>query len=154
MINEEGINLMQYLRNMDQRTLRYIGIGLIAVGAFAALRLWFLLPLLVLGGVGAFLYVERRREGRIAAAVQSGLWLVGMGVLLLINFVFPGVLLLAGASLLLRGHEAQADQRVSEVLGRLGVQLPATGQPAGAHNVAIEHSAAQSEPNTGETTRL
>jgi hypothetical protein len=146
--------MMQYLRNMDQRTLRYFGIGLIALGVFAALRLWFLLPLLVLGGVGAFLYVERRREGRIAVAVQSGLWLVGMGLLLLINFVFPGVLLLAGASLLLRGHEAQADQRVSELLSRMGVQLPAAKRPAGAQNVAIDHSSAQAEPNTGETTRL
>jgi hypothetical protein len=147
--------MMQQLRNMDQRKLRYLGIGLIALGTFAALRLWFLLPLLVLGGIGAFLYVERRREGRIAAAVQSGLWLVGMGVLLLIQFVFPGVLLLAGASLLLRGHEAQADQRVSELLTRMGVQLPAAaGRPAGAQNVSIEQSGAQAEPNTGETTRL
>ncbi len=147
--------MMQQLRNMDQRKLRYLGIGLIAVGVFAALRLWFLLPLLVLGGIGAFLYVERRREGRIAAAVQSGLWLVGMGVLLLIQFVFPGVLLLAGASLLLRGHEAQADQRVSELLTRMGVQLPGTtNQPAGAQHVAIEQGSAQAEPNTGETTRL
>lgn len=148
--------MMQQLRNMDQRKLRYLGIGLIAVGVFAALRLWFLLPLLVLGGIGAFLYVERRREGRIAAAVQSGLWLVGMGLLLLIQFVFPGVLLLAGASLLLRGHEAQADQRVSELLTRMGVQLPAAAghQPAGAQQVAIEQGGTQAEPNTGETTRL
>jgi hypothetical protein len=78
-----------------------------------------------------------------------------MGLLLLINFVFPGVLLLAGASLLLRGHEAQADQRVNELLSRMGVQLPAAaGRPAGAQNVAIDHSSAQAEPNTGETTRL
>jgi hypothetical protein len=76
-------------------------------------------------------------------------------VLLLIQFVFPGVLLLAGASLLLRGHEAQADQRVSELLTRMGVQLPAAaGRPAGAQNVSIEQSGAQAEPNTGETTRL
>jgi hypothetical protein len=139
---------------MDQRTLRYLGIGLIALGVFAALRLWFLLPVVILGGVGAFLYVERRREGRTAAAVQSGLWLSGMGLLLMIDFVFPGVLLLAGASLLLRGQEAQADQRVSEALARMGVQLPAAGQPNGARSVAIEHSATQPEPNTGETTRL
>lgn len=145
-------------RNMDQVKLRYLGIGLIVLGVMAALNLWGLIPALVLAGIGGYLYVERRKEGRVAAAVQSGLWLVGMAALLLIHFVFPGVLLLAGASLLMRGHEPEVDRRVNRFLAGFGVNLPPMGQaPAQAapmqtaQNVPYEE---EERATTGETTRL
>lgn len=158
------------MRKLGPTKMRYLGIGLIVLGVFAALRLWWLLPAVILGGVGTFLYIERRREGRIAAAVQSGLWLLGMGALFLLQFIVPGILILAGASLLIRGREHEVDHKVSAWLTRMGVQLDApynipttysanipmpTVQPPSI-NPAPNPGATVPEPapNTGETTRL
>jgi predicted membrane-bound mannosyltransferase len=153
------------MKNMDTKKMRYLGIALIALGVFAALNMWSLLPVLILGGAGAYVYTERRKEGRFVAGVQGGLWLVGLAVLLLIDFVFPGVLLLAGASLLLRGHEYQADRKVSRLLARLGVRLPTTAEAAASATPTFANppvrredtpQAAQDEAtaSTGKTTRL
>lgn len=86
--------------------------------------MWGLLPVLGLSAAGAYLYTERRRAGRIGAAVQSGLWLIGLAVLFLIEFVTPGIIILAGLSLLARGREAELDARLVRLLAKLGVQVP------------------------------
>lgn len=146
---------------IDYRQSRYLGIALIAIGVFAVLRLWWILPTAILTAAGMYLYMQRRQVGRTNEAVQGGLWLVGLGVLFLINFLFPGVLLLAGASLLLRGREHEVDMRVQHVLARFknnrnGASVPST------HNVPVH--AAQPDPQpqaqqedtatTGKTIRL
>jgi hypothetical protein len=154
-------------RNMDQKHVRYLGISLIVLGVLALLNWWGLIPVLILGSVGAHLYTQRRLEGRVPMAVQSGLWLIGMAVLFLLNFIFPGILLLAGASLLVRGHEHEADQRVVNVMRRLGVHLsptPARGMTAAsaaptiqqtpADQTAAGTSSGDQEPSTGKTVRL
>lgn len=156
------------MQNLDKTKQRYLGIGLILLGIFMVLRLWWLVPVVVLGSLGVYIYMQRRREGRIAAAVQSGLWLMGLALLLLFKFFFlPGVLLLGGASLLLRGREGQADQHVVHLLARFGIHLPT--RPGGLVHVAAapmvptgEQPPAQTpdagdepqQPVTGKTTRL
>jgi hypothetical protein len=153
-------------RNMDQKHVRYLGISLIVLGVLALLNWWGLIPVLLLGSVGAHLYTQRRLEGRVPMAVQSGLWLIGMAVLFMLDFIFPGILLLAGASLLLRGHEHEADRRVVNFMGQLGVQLspaPARGMTAASAAPAIQQapvdqpaggSGEDQEPSTGKTVRL
>ncbi len=158
------------LKNTDQKTLRLLGIGLIVLGVVFALNLWSLLPVLVLGSVGAYVYTMRRKEARVVAAVQSGLWLMGLALLFLVDFVFPGILLLAGASLLLRGREPQVDQFVTGILARIGVRFPAISSAQPNQNASvvagtpssqqppsyptIPNTPEQSEPQTGQTTRL
>jgi hypothetical protein len=161
--------MKNFWKNLDQDKRRYLGIGLIVLGIFVALNLWGLLPVLILGGLGSYVYTERRKQGRIPAAVQSGLWLVGLATLVALQFVFPGVLILAGASLLIRGREYDVDSRVVDFLGKMGVNVPvAPNAPIQAAHVPYAPPApsqpyqAQETPeqgqgqaaNTGETTRL
>jgi hypothetical protein len=155
------------LKKMNPQQQRHLGIALLVVGILIALRLWWMLPAAILGGIGAYLYIERRKQGRVAAAVQSGLWLVGLSLLLVLDLVFPGIFLLAGGSLLLRGREHEADRRVSGWLSRVGIHVGAVGAgdphaqaplaPA-AQTPQAQQPDAQAEqvnvPNTGETTRL
>ncbi|NJK81655.1 MAG: hypothetical protein HC893_11230 [Chloroflexaceae bacterium] len=154
------------LKNMDRQKATLIGIGLIVLGVVIALDLWALLPVLVLGTLGGYLYRQRRIEGRIGAAVQSGLWLIGLAFLFLIDFVLPGLLILAGTSLVVRGREPEIDRRVTALLARVGVQLSTTQYTSNALAVPVQpapQAAApqpqaevkQDEPaNTGETVRL
>lgn len=137
--------------NLDRRQAQYIGIGLIAVGVFMALRLWWLLPTLALAGGGVYLYMQRRQQGRINEAVQYGLWGLGLGLLFLLQFVFPGVLVLAGVSLLLRGRERQIDNQVQQLVGRVNSRRNGKHTPAPPTQVAIVE---EDKPATGETTRL
>jgi hypothetical protein len=135
--------------------------------------MWGLIPALVLGGLGAYVYTERRRQGRIEAGVQSGLWLLGVALLLVIRFFFPGILILAGASLLMRGREHVVNRKVEEFLDKMGIKLPSpyNGQNPITHAPSassVQHTPAQqaphtpdqeqaqtaSKPSTGETTRL
>ncbi|NJL04595.1 MAG: hypothetical protein HC911_06735 [Chloroflexaceae bacterium] len=109
---------------MDRKTTVIIGTSLIVLGMVMAFGLWGLLPVLGLSAAGAYLYTERRRVGRIGAAVQSGLWLIGLAVLFLIEFVMPGIIILAGLSLLARGREAELDAQLVRLLAKLGVQVP------------------------------
>lgn len=111
---------------MDRKTTVIIGTSLIVLGIVMAFGLWGLLPVFGLSAAGAYLYTERRRVGRIEAAVQSGLWLIGLAVLFLIEFVMPGIIILAGISLLARGREAELDAQLVRLLAKLGVQVPGT----------------------------
>jgi hypothetical protein len=105
--------------NLNTQQTRMLGIGLIALAVVIIFNLWSLIPVALLAGGGAYIYRRERSAGRINSAVQGGLWGIGLAVLYLIDFVLPGVLLLAGASLLLRGKEEQADVRVQSTLRRL-----------------------------------
>jgi|HigsolmetaAR202D_1030399.scaffolds.fasta_scaffold00005_16 4-amino-4-deoxy-L-arabinose transferase-like glycosyltransferase len=95
----------------------YVGIALIAFGVVALLNLWWMLPIAFFSFIGYRFYTERRNRGQFAEAVQGGLWGFGLALLYLVGF-WPGLLLLAGASLLARGRESQIDDKVQELLGR------------------------------------
>ena len=146
--------------NLTQQQARYAGFALIALGAVAFLDLWWAIPLALLAGGGIAIYQRQRALGRTGEAVQALLWGVGLAVLLLLGTVFPGVLLLGGASLLLRGREAQADARVQAVAARFArrrapavTAAPAAPQaPAARQPVTIVPATEQ--PATSETVRL
>ncbi|MBC8161982.1 MAG: hypothetical protein H7Z42_12265 [Roseiflexaceae bacterium] len=135
--------------NKQQNVL--LGAALVALGLIWWLNLSWLVWPAALIGLGAVAYQQRRQLGDTVAAVQAGLWLVGLGLLFLLNFVFPGVLFLAGASILARGREQRIDDRVQRMLGNLrnGNLRP---------NLPSQHVPVTSEPThdraASETTRL
>ncbi len=148
---------------IDNKQARYLGIALIVLGAIAVLKLWGLVLPVALGGLGGFMYMQRRQMGRIGEAVQGGLWLIGSALLFLVNFFVPGVLLLGGTSLLLRGREPGVDRKVQSYLGHIQARLSNRRQPAAQH-VPVQHAPqdhtnsapAQTEDDaaTGKTIRL
>jgi len=152
--------------NLNQQQTRYAGIALIVFGIVAVFNLWWLIPSALLVGGGATIYQRQRASGRTGDAVQALLWGVGLAVLMLADFVFPGVLLLGGVSLLLRGREPQADARVQATVARFARRrapaVTATPTPAMSapqtpvaqpqQRVTIVNSTEQ--PSTSETVRL
>lgn len=147
---------------LNTRRSAILGISLIVLGLIWWLNLWWLLlpGACIAGGVAT--YVQRRRIGRTAEAVQLGLWGVGLGLLFLIDFIFPGILFLAGASVLARGREAAIDERVQHNLAALRRPRPAA-RPAETTSVPVTvYPGAATQPSlpvsdvamTGETTRL
>src|ERR1700712_4128083 len=102
--------------NFNKQPSVAVGAFLIALGVVWWLHLWaLLLPgALLVGGVMA--YQQRRRMGRTVEAVQVGLWGVGLALLFMLHFIWPGVLFLAGASVLLRGRETNIDAYVQNVI--------------------------------------
>jgi hypothetical protein len=142
----------------DNRRSAAIGIGLIVLGVIWWLNLWWLLlpGALIAGGVAAYI---QRRATRAPEAVQVGLWGVGLGLLLLIDFVFPGVLFLAGISILARGREPEIDSRVQRLIS--GLRRPratshrpeTTSVPISVHPGVAPHMPAD-RAATDETTRL
>lgn len=169
------------MTNLTQQQSLYLGIALIIIGVFALIGFWWIIPALVLAGAGVYVYNKNRQDGNVVKAVQGGLWLVGMALLLLLRSVFffipfpflAGVLILAGGSLLVRGRESEADKRVQEFLGQMnkwtGVSFeeffnrlstwlrktitPSTpATPTQAEQISVAEQ--NDSPNTGETTRL
>ena len=152
--------------NLNKQPTVAMGVFLIALGLVWWLNLWSLLlpAALLVGGVVA--YQQRRRLGRTVEAVQVGLWGVGLAVLFLVHFVWPGILFLAGASVLMRGREDRVDAYLQEAAARVrrprrvAHAVPAqrveitTGQPAPIAPVQPQPAARESQPTTGETTRL
>jgi hypothetical protein len=143
--------------NPNKQQTAAIGAFLIALGLVMWLNLWWLIApgALVAGGVIG--YRQRQRLGRPAEAVQALLWCFGLALVFLTGF-WLGVLFLAGASLLLRGRELQADTMIRQALtqarGRRSAsrsittqQVPISAPPAPAAN---DYEA----PTTGNTTRL
>ena len=116
--------------NLNQQQTRYAGIALITLAVVIIFNLWGLIPVALLAGGGAMIYQRERSMGRTNSAVQAGLWGLGLALLYMLDFVLPGVLLLAGASLLLRGKEDQADARVQRVLSRMPRRRIAPVAPA------------------------
>src|SRR3712207_1840086 len=104
--------------NTNQQRTVYAGIGLIVLGIFALTGFWWLLPTLLLAGGGYYIYTNQRSQGRLNEALVGGLWGVGLALTWLTGWWVAGVLLLAGATLLMRGREHQIDAAVQRVLGR------------------------------------
>lgn len=95
----------------------YVGIALVAFGVVTLLNLWWMLPIALFAFIGYRFYTERRNIGQFAEAVQGGLWGFGLAFLWLVG-MWPGLLFLAGASLLARGRENEIDDAVQNALGR------------------------------------
>ena len=150
--------------NLNKQPTVAMGVFLIGLGLVWWLNLWSLLlpAALIVGGVVA--YQQRRRLGRTIEAVQVGLWGVGLALLFLVGFVWPGILFLAGASVLIRGREDRVDLYVQQAAARLrrprtaAHAVPAqrveitTSQPAPI--APAQPAARETRPTTGETTRL
>lgn len=137
--------------NLNQKQTRNAGIALIALGVVAVFHLWWAIPAVLLATGGVVIYRRQRALGRTGEAVQGALWGVGLAILLLMHFIFPGILLLGGASLLLRGRELEADQRVQHMLTNLtSRRTSAPVQPAQQPKVTIINE----QPHTNETVRL
>ncbi len=138
--------------NVNNRQATIAGGFLIALGLIWWLNLWWLLlpAALVIGGVGAFL--QRRAVGRNNEALHAGLWGVGLGLLFLLDFVWPGILFLAGGSILLRGREAQAQAMIEQTFDRVRGRIRPNRR---AQNVPVESVATFAVPiQTNETTHL
>lgn len=137
--------------NLNQQQARYAGIALIVLGVVAVFNLWGLIPLALLAGGGYAIYRRQQALGRPNEAIQALLWGVGLAVLMALDAIWPGVLLLGGASLLLRGREAQAEQRVAALLGQVTRRrAPATQSASSVTIVSDEQPAA----NPNQTVRL
>lgn len=143
--------------NLNNRRHQAVaGVFLIAVGLVWWLSLWWLLWPGALAAAGVAAYVQRRAMGRVVEAVQGGLWGLGLALLFLAGFVWPGVLFLAGASILLRGREDRADARVQALVSRVR-RRPTAIVPVRTEQVPLTTYQAPPEPADsamGETTRL
>lgn len=144
--------------NIDRNQPVTIGVILIALGVVALFGLWELLLPGVLAVVGAMVYTQRRRANRTIEAVQAGIWLFGLALLFLLDFFWPGILFLAGMSILARGREFQVDDRIQALLGRVRSRrarpsVPAQSTPATPPQVVAPREQ-ESAVTTGETTRL
>jgi hypothetical protein len=157
------------VKNLNQQQ-KWIGLGLIAFGVLFALNLWWLMPIVLITGLAIFIYTQQRKDGNIGRAVQGGLWLLGLaGIFLLRPFVpVPALfLLLAGVSMLLRGHEEKADNVIQQFWNGFRKRNSASAQshatsvpitpngpsdtPENPETVGAAHN---DIPNTGPTTKL
>jgi hypothetical protein len=152
--------------NLNKQPSVAVGAFLIGLGLVWWLQLWSLLlpAALLVGGVVA--YQQRRRMGRTVEAVQVGLWGVGLALLFMLHFVWPGVVFLAGASVLMRGRETNADAYVQNALAQARRRRGSAARPTPSQPVEItthqpapialppQPVASENRSNTGETTRL
>jgi hypothetical protein len=155
--------------NIPQQRTMYAGIALIVLGVLYITGLASILPAIVLAGGGAFLYTNQRKRGQLDQALIGGLWGVGLALIWFTGAWVPGLLVLGGLTLLMRGREQQTDAKVQ----RLVVQSQAAFQQiSGQARTALQArsarrstSATPSQPNsvtiinadtptTGDTTRL
>jgi hypothetical protein len=153
--------------NFNQQQSRIAGISLIALGVVAIFNLWWIVPVGLLAGGGVYLYRQRKQMGRSREAVQFAFWGLGLAVLYLTDLIFPGVLILVGLSLLMRGREQDVEARVQRGLGRFNrrrsanavneqdqTALQATTMAAPVQQSARPAETAQEQPAVGETVRL
>ncbi|MEN9936228.1 MAG: hypothetical protein RLZZ387_2807 [Chloroflexota bacterium] len=144
--------------NLDKRQQAIAGVFLIGLGVVWWLNLWWLLWPGMLAAAGVTAYVQRRAMGRVVEAVQGGMWGVGLALLFLLGFVWPGLLFLAGASILARGREHQLDGRVQALIGRARRQPGTAIQRSQAQQVPIATyqppQSGESGASVGDTTRL
>ena len=153
--------------NLNRQPSVAVGVFLIALGLVWWLNMWsLLLPAALLAG-GVVAYQQRRRMGRTVEGVQVGLWGIGLALLFMLHFVWPGVLFLAGASILMRGRETNVDAYVQNVVAQarrrsspaarptpsLRVEIT-THQPAPITPAQPRPTVSESSSSTGETTRL
>jgi 4-amino-4-deoxy-L-arabinose transferase-like glycosyltransferase len=141
--------------NTNPRRTAVLGIFLIALGFIWWMNLWWLLLPAALVAGGVIGYLQRRAAGRMDEALHSALWGVGLGILFLAQFVWPGILFLAGGSILLRGREAQiqtfVEQQAARARGRIRPSRPAERVPV--ETVPSSAVPIQAVP-IGDTTRL
>jgi hypothetical protein len=143
--------------NPNKQQTAMIGAVLIALGLVMWLNLWWLIApgALVAGGVLA--YRQRRRLGRPVEAVQALLWCFGLALIFLTHF-WLGVLFLAGASLVLRGRELQADGMIQQALTQARTRRTAsrsiTTQQVPSRAPPAAPTSEIDAPSTGNTTRL
>lgn len=137
--------------NLNSKQTRIAGIALIVLGVVAVFHLWWLIPSALLAAGGVVIYRRQKALGRTGEAVQGALWGIGLAFLLLIGFVFPGVLLLGGASLLLRGREPEVEARAQRLLTAVTSRRRAPAAPAAPTSVTI---VSDDRPAGGETIRL
>jgi hypothetical protein len=147
--------------NLSQHQARTVGIVLIALGVVAIFNLWWLLPAALLATGGMVIYQRQKALNRTGEAVQGALWGIGLAVLLLLDFILPGVLLLGGASLLLRGREAAFEARIFGAVGRFSrrrtpalTATPAPRTPAPPIQAVPVVERRESQTNSNETVRL
>ncbi|HEU4323817.1 MAG TPA: hypothetical protein VFS21_11765 [Roseiflexaceae bacterium] len=143
--------------NTNRQQSVSIGTIMIGVGLLWWLNLWWLLVPGILAVGGAIGYVQRRTYGRPVEAVQIGLWGVGLGLLFLLGFVWPGILLLAGLSILLRGREIEADTAIQNALARIANRGRAAPSPVQQVPIVTHQSfqvQQEEKASTGETRRL
>ena len=152
--------------NLNKQSTVAAGAILIGLGVVVLFNLWSLIfpAALVVGGVVG--YQQRRRMGRMNEGVQVGLWGVGLGLLFLLHFFWPGVLFLAGASVLTRGREDRIDAYAQRAITQFGQRSRPAARPTPAQHVPISTTYPQplppvaqpkaevERPATGETTRL
>lgn len=150
--------------NANKRQSIALGVFLIVLGLVWWLNLWWLIWPGALAAAGVMAYTQRRSAGRPVEAVQAGLWLVGMALLFLVHFVWPGVLFLAGLSVLARGREVEIDGRVLRALAQArsprrpaaraitSQQVPITTQQA--PSTPTTPLSGNDAPATGQTRRL
>jgi len=157
----------EYNMNLNKQSTVAAGVILIGLGIVVLFNLWSLIfpAALLVGGVVA--YQQRRRMGHLNEAVQVGMWGVGLALLFLVHFFWPGVLFLAGASVLARGREGQIDAYAQRLITQFSPRSRPAGRPTPTQNVPIttsypqpiapaaqQRTEAEKSPATGETTRL
>jgi hypothetical protein len=153
--------------NLNKQSTYAAGVILIGLGVVALFHLWSLIfpAALLAGGVAA--YRQRRQMGRLNEAIQVGMWGVGLALLFPVHFFWPGILFLAGASVLARGREDRIDAYVQRTIGQLGQRARPAARPTPTQQVPITTTYPQPLPpapqpraeversaSTGETTRL
>lgn len=144
--------------NLQKNQSVAAGIFLIAIGVVALFGLWNLLLPGILVVAGVVVYMQRRQAGRTIEAVQAGMWCLGLALLFAFDFFWPGILFLAGLSILARGHEFEVDDRVQRLIGRASARSMRRTSPAQHVPVTVvpqeTSEQSQSEAMTNETRRL
>jgi hypothetical protein len=153
--------------NLNKQQSGAAGLFLIGLGLVWWLNLWWMILPGALAVGGFVAYQQRRRMGRTPEAVQVGLWGVGLALLFLLHFVWPGILFLAGASVLLRGREDRVDTYVQNAIAQAGRRSNRTARSVPTQQVPISTPQVTLPPpattqpaeeersvSTGETTRL
>ena len=145
--------------NTNNRQTAMVGVALIVLGVVWWLDLWWLIGPGALAVAGVIGYRRRRSLGRPVEAVQAALWCFGLALILLTGF-WLGIIFLAGASLLLRGRELQAEAAIQQVFSqarsRRNPSRTITSQPVPitTHAPAPLTPDASDAATTGATTRL
>jgi hypothetical protein len=151
--------------NFNKQPSVAAGVFLVVLGLVWWLNLWsLLLPGALLVG-GAAAYMQRRQMGRLIEGVQVGIWGVGLALLFMLHFVWPGVLFLAGASFLARGRESRIDAAVQQLVARFNARRASRAVPTQQVQISTHYPApivpaqpqqpaGQERSATGDTTRL
>ena len=133
--------------NPNKRQSAAIGIFLIGLGVMMWLNLWWLLWPGALAVAGVLGYRERRRLGHPNEAVQAALWCMGLALLWLLGFVWPGVLFLAGTSVLIHGRETEIDAAIQRTVAQARSRRAAQ-RPIATQHVPITTQQPQAAPPT------